>query len=136
MKTWFIYIFPSFLKALLCHVNEVKQLFKSLTWKAIGFTYLRRNCLDITVLKNFEIFTGKLQACNFIKNRMDSCSIKIWELIFLRKNWFMWNKKFLYDLGYLKLLRQCPKTLHGSTYLNKIKKLSWTQLPISKSLLP
>ena len=36
----------------------------------IGFTSLRLNCSDITVLKNFAIFTGKLQDCNFIKNRL------------------------------------------------------------------
>ena len=35
-----------------------------------------------------------------------------------------------------KILRQCPKTIHGSTHHNKIKKPCWLQLPISKCLLP
>ena len=49
-------------------------------------------------------------------------SIKIWQLNSFNKKWFMWNKKFVNVLNYLKFLKQYPKKLQEPTHLKKIKK--------------
>ena len=59
----------------------------------------------------------------FFKQNIDSCKS------------LMYNKNFAEVLNYLNILKQSPKTIHGSTHCKKIWKLCWWQLPISKSLL-
>ena len=45
------------------------------------------------------------------------------------------SNKLVYVLIYLKILRQCPKSIHRRTHQNKIKKPCWRELLISKPLL-